>query len=251
MNNNFIKEISCNFEFGGNSTLELNFKNNIYIIEQNLYNYTIKKNGEVVFDQKFNIEANKDILNINFLDKDFQNAIIAYCNNTIDAKSFITGSDFVFRDLSSIFKKLKTEKLKENLLKHKMIIDKIDIYSTYSDESRAIAVALAFFRDEKTQKSTADIAIELNLLYPNLFMPITEQDIHHIKTLDYISKQNGDTINYNQAMTRHDIAKKLNNIIDLKSYDEEMGYKYFADAQDSNTSIETNIDNKIKTRKRS
>ncbi len=121
--------------------------------------------------------------------------------------------------------KLKTEKLRENLLKYKTIIDKIDIHSTYSDENRAIAIALAFFRDEKTQNSLADIAIELNLLYPNLFMPITEQNIHHIRTLDYVSKQGGDTINYNQAMTRYDIAKKLNNIIDLKSYDKEMGYK--------------------------
>lgn len=104
----------------------------------------------------------------------------------------------------------ETKKLKANLAKHKAVIDKSEIHRTYSDESRVVATALAFFRDEKTEKTAADITLELNLLYPELFVPLSEQDVIHLKALSYLCKDGADIINYDVAKTRYDIEKQLN-----------------------------------------
>ena len=141
----------------------------------------------------------------------------------------------------------ETKKLKANLAKHKAVIDKSEIHRTYSDESRVVATALAFFRDEKTEKGVADITLELNLLYPELFVPLSEQDVSHLKTLSYLCKEGADILNYNVAKTRYDISKQLDNIIDLKKFDKETGYK--SSAQMLNDTNDEKTDNKTKTRR--
>ena len=135
----------------------------------------------------------------------------------------------------------ETKKLKANLAKHKAVIDKSEIHRTYSDESRVVATALAFFRDEKTEKTAADITLELNLLYPELFVPLSEQDVIHLKALSYISKAGADIINYDVAKTRYDIEKQLNKT--LLHIGKEGADNINSDTHDEKT------DNKTKTRR--
>lgn len=135
----------------------------------------------------------------------------------------------------------ETKKLKANLTKHKAVIDKSEIHRTYSDESRVVATALAFFRDEKTEKTAADITLELNLLYPELFVPLSEQDVIHLKALSYISKAGADIINYDVAKTRYDIEKQLNKT--LLHIGKEGADNINSDTNDEKT------DNKTKTRR--
>lgn len=135
----------------------------------------------------------------------------------------------------------ETKKLKANLAKHKAVIDKSEIHRTYSDESRVVATALAFFRDEKTEKTAADITLELNLLYPELFVPLSEQDVIHLKALSYISKAGADNINYDVAKTRYDIEKQLNKT--LLHIGKEGADNINSDTNDEKT------DNKTKTRR--
>lgn len=135
----------------------------------------------------------------------------------------------------------ETKKLKANLVKHKAVIDKSEIHRTYSDESRVVATALAFFRDEKTEKTAADITLELNLLYPELFVPLSEQDVIHLKALSYISKAGADIINYDVAKTRYDIEKQLNKT--LLHIGKEGADNINSDTNDEKT------DNKTKTRR--
>lgn len=135
----------------------------------------------------------------------------------------------------------ETKKLKANLAKHKAVIDKSEIHRTYSDESRVVATALAFFRDEKTEKTAADITLELNLLYPELFVPLSEQDVIHLKALSYISKAGADIINYDVAKTRYDIEKQLNKT--LLHIGKEGADNINSDTNDEKT------DNKTKTRR--
>ena len=135
----------------------------------------------------------------------------------------------------------ETKKLKANLAKHKAVIDKSEIHRTYSDESRVVATALAFFRDEKTEKTAADITLELNLLYPELFVPLSEQDVIHLKALSYISKAGADIINYDVAKTRYDIEKQLNKT--LLHIGKEGADNINSDTNDEKT------DNKTKTKR--
>lgn len=135
----------------------------------------------------------------------------------------------------------ETKKLKANLAKHKAVIDKSEIHRTYSDESRVVATALAFFRDEKTEKTAADITLELNLLYPELFVPLSEQDVIHLKALSYISKAGADIINYDVAKTKYDIEKQLNKT--LLHIGKEGADNINSDTNDEKT------DNKTKTRR--
>lgn len=135
----------------------------------------------------------------------------------------------------------ETKKLKANLAKHKAVIDKSEIHRTYSDESRVVATALAFFRDEKTEKTAADITLDLNLLYPELFVPLSEQDVIHLKALSYISKAGADIINYDVAKTRYDIEKQLNKT--LLHIGKEGADNINSDTNDEKT------DNKTKTRR--
>ena len=127
------------------------------------------------------------------------------------------------------------------MAKHKAVIDKSEIHRTYSDESRVVATALAFFRDEKTEKTAADITLELNLLYPELFVPLSEQDVTHLKALSYISKAGADIINYDVAKTRYDIEKQLNKT--LLHIGKEGADNINSDTNDEKT------DNKTKTRR--
>ena len=78
-------------------------------------------------------------------------------------------------------------------------------------------------------------------------MPLSEQDVSHLKTLSYLCKEGADILNYNVAKTRYDISKQLDNIIDLKNFDKETGYK--SSAQMLNDTNDEKTDNKTKTRR--
>lgn len=100
----------------------------------------------------------------------------------------------------------ETKKLRENLAKHKAIVEKNDPHHTQNDESRAVATALAFFRDETTKKSVADVALELNLMYPNLYVPLSEQEVNNLKALSYLYDEGKDIIRLDK---REDISMGL------------------------------------------
>ena len=100
----------------------------------------------------------------------------------------------------------ETRKLRENLAKHKAIVEKNDPHHTQNDESRAVATALAFFCDETTKKSVADVALELNLMYPNLYVPLSEQEVNNLKALSYLYDEGKDIIRLDK---REDISMGL------------------------------------------
>lgn len=81
-----------------------------------------------------------------------------------------------------------------------------------------------------------------NLISPNLSKPLTERDVRHLKTLSYLCEEGAVVINYNTPKTMNDIDKELNNIIDLKNFDEETT-PILNDVKDKNT------DNKTKVRR--
>ncbi len=103
----------------------------------------------------------------------------------------------------------ETRKLRENLAKHKAIVEKNDPHHTQNDESRAVATALAFFRDETTKKSVADVALELNLMYPNLYVPLSEQEVNNLKALSYLYDEGKDIIRLDK---REDISMGLKDL---------------------------------------
>lgn len=103
----------------------------------------------------------------------------------------------------------ETKKLRENLAKHKAIVEKNDPHHTQNDESRAVATALAFFRDETTKKSVADVALELNLMYPNLYVPLSEQEVNNLKALSYLYDEGKDIIRLDK---REDISMGLKDL---------------------------------------
>ena len=127
----------------------------------------------------------------------------------------------------------ETKKLKANLAKHKAVIDKSEIHRTYSDESRVVATALAFFRDEKTEKTAADITLELNLLYPELFVPLSEQEVNNLKALSYLYDEGKDIIRLDK---REDIS------MDLKDFDNK-------NSQNSADDTNDKAENKAKIRR--
>jgi len=127
----------------------------------------------------------------------------------------------------------ETRKLRENLAKHKAIVEKNDPHHTQNDESRAVATALAFFRDETTKKSVADIALELNLMYPNLYVPLSEQEVNNLKALSYLYDEGKDIIRLDK---REDIS------MDLKDFDNK-------NSQNSADDTNDKAENKAKIRR--
>lgn len=127
----------------------------------------------------------------------------------------------------------ETRKLRENLAKHKAIVEKNDPHHTQNDESRAVATALAFFRDETTKKSVADVALELNLMYPNLYVPLSEQEVNNLKALSYLYDEGKDIIRLDK---REDIS------IDLKDFENK-------NSQNSVDNSSDKAENKAKIRR--
>lgn len=127
----------------------------------------------------------------------------------------------------------ETRKLRENLAKHKAIVEKNDPHHTQNDESRAVATALAFFRDETTKKSVADVALELNLMYPNLYVPLSEQEVNNLKALSYLYDEGKDIIRLDK---REDIS------MDLKDFDNK-------NSQNSADDTNDKAENKAKIRR--
>lgn len=200
-------------------------------------------NGYLSNEKFFSLKVNDvEVKDSATLDIAYKNAFSKYENSLIEEDFTIleTERDNFFKEIEA------ADLLRNKLLEHKKNIDSNQNFSTYNYENKAITTALIFFRDENIQRSISDITLELNLIYPNLAIPLTEQNISHIKTLDYVCKEGGGVIDYNKAMTRYDVDKQLNNIIDLKNLDNERGYKYEAPT-DANTEI--NTDNKTKVRR--
>lgn len=127
----------------------------------------------------------------------------------------------------------ETRKLRENLAKHKAIVEKNDPHHTQNDESRAVATALAFFRDETTKKSVADVALELNLMYPNLYVPLSEQEVNNLKALSYLYDEGKDIIRLDK---REDIS------MDLKDFENKNSQNSVDDTSDK-------AENKAKVRR--
>ena len=127
----------------------------------------------------------------------------------------------------------ETRKLRENLAKHKAIVEKNDPHHTQNDESRAVATALAFFRDETTKKSVADVALELNLMYPNLYVPLSEQEVNNLKALSYLYDEGKDIIRLDK---RKDIS------MDLKDFENK-------NSQNSVDNSSDKAENKAKIRR--
>lgn len=127
----------------------------------------------------------------------------------------------------------ETRKLRENLAKHKAIVEKNDPHHTQNDESRAVATALAFFRDETTKKSVADVALELNLMYPNLYVPLSEQEVNNLKALSYLYDEGKDIIRLDK---REDIS------MDLKDFENK-------NSQNSVDNSSDKAENKAKIRR--
>ena len=125
------------------------------------------------------------------------------------------------------------DEFRENLAKHKAIVEKNDPHHTQSDESRAVATALAFFRDETTKKSVADVALELNLMYPNLYVPLSEQEVNNLKALSYLYDEGKDIIRLDK---REDIS------MDLKDFDNK-------NSQNSADDTNDKAENKAKIRR--
>lgn len=195
-------------------------------------------NKEKFFSLKVNDVEVKDSAT---LDIAYKNAFSKYENSLMENEK----EDFTILETErdNFFKEIEAADLLRNkLLEHKKNIDSNQNFSTYNYENKAIATALTFFRDENIQRSISDITLELNLISPNLSKPLTERDVRHLKTLSYLCEEGAVVINYNAPKTMNDIDKELNNIIDLKNFDEEIT-SILNDVKDKNT------DNKTKVRR--
>lgn len=196
-------------------------------------------NGYLSNEKFFSLKVNDvEVKDSATLDIAYKNAFSKYENSLIEEDFTIleTERDNFFKEIEA------ADLLRNKLLEHKKNIDSNQNFSTYDYENKAIVTALTFFRDENIQRSISDITLELNLISPNLSKPLTERDVRHLKTLSYLCEEGAVVINYNTPKTMNDIDKELNNIIDLKNFDEETT-PILNDVKDKNT------DNKTKVRR--
>lgn len=102
------------------------------------------------------------------------------------------------------------QEFKNNLKTCKDAVD-TGVAKNFSEEGKAVALAMEFYTAHGTNKSFDEVATEINLLYPKNQSPLEAQDIERIA--DLVAKDmNGDlkeNINYKEEMNKADVANKF------------------------------------------
>jgi|GEM_PF-3920937 hypothetical protein len=118
------------------------------------------------------------------------------------------GSDYEYKEFLEDME--ATQELKDNLETCQDVVDN-GVAEDFSDEGKAIALAMEFYTAYGTDKDFEEVATEINLLYPKNQSPLEAQDIERIA--DLVAKDmNGDlkeAINYEKEMTRADVEQKF------------------------------------------
>lgn len=103
-----------------------------------------------------------------------------------------------------------TQEFKSNLENCKFAVD-TGVAKNFSEEGKAVALAMEFYTAHGTNKSFDEVATEINLLYPKNQSPLEAQDVERIADL-MAKDMNGDlkeNINYKEEMNKADVANKF------------------------------------------
>ena len=102
------------------------------------------------------------------------------------------------------------QEFKNNLKTCKNAVDN-GIAKNFSEEGKAVALAMEFYTAHGTNKGFDGVATEINLLYPKNQSPLEAHDVERIADL-MAKDMNGDlkeAINYEKEMNKADVAKKF------------------------------------------
>lgn len=118
------------------------------------------------------------------------------------------GSDYEYKEFLEDMQ--ATQELKDNLETCQDVVDN-GVAENFSEEGKAIALAMEFYTAYGTDKDFEEVATEINLLYPKNQSPLEAQDVERIAVL-MTKDMNGDlkeAINYEKEMTRADVEQKF------------------------------------------
>lgn len=127
------------------------------------------------------------------------------------AEQILTGEYKGDNEYSGFLEEMEaTQEFKSNLENCKFAVD-TGVAKNFSEEGKAVALAMEFYTAHGTNKSFDEVATEINLLYPKNQSPLEAQDIERIA--DLVAKDmNGDlkeNINYKEEMNKADVANKF------------------------------------------
>lgn len=103
-----------------------------------------------------------------------------------------------------------TTQLRQDLRNCKLAVEN-GTAATFSEEGKAVALAMEFYTAHGTNKSFDEVATEINLLYPKNQSPLEAHDVERIADL-MAKDMNGDlkeAIDYEKEMTRADVEQKF------------------------------------------
>lgn len=127
------------------------------------------------------------------------------------AEQILTGEYKGDNEYSGFLEEMEaTQEFKSNLENCKFAVD-TGIAKDFSEEGKAVALAMEFYTAHGTNKSFDEVATEINLLYPKNQSPLEAQDVERIADL-MAKDMNGDlkeAINYEKEMTRADVEQKF------------------------------------------
>lgn len=118
------------------------------------------------------------------------------------------GSDYEYKEFLEDMQ--ATQELKDNLETCQDAVDN-GVAENFSEEGKAIALAMEFYTSYGTDKDFEEVATEINLLYPKNQSPLEAQDVERIAAL-MTKDMNGDlkeAIDYEKEMTRADVEQKF------------------------------------------
>ncbi|WP_103612913.1 hypothetical protein [Campylobacter concisus] len=127
------------------------------------------------------------------------------------AEQILTGEYKGDNEYSGFLKEMEaTQEFKSNLENCKFAVDN-GVAEDFSEEGKAVALAMEFYTVYGVDKDFEEVATEINLLYPKNQSPLEAQDIERIA--DLVAKDmNGDlkeALNYEKEMNKADVAKKF------------------------------------------
>ena len=127
------------------------------------------------------------------------------------AEQILTGEYKGDNEYSGFLEEMEaTQEFKSNLENCKFAVDP-GVAKNFSEEGKAVALAMEFYTAHGTNKSFDEVATEINLLYPKNQSPLEAQDVERIADL-MAKDMNGDlkeNINYKEEMNKADVANKF------------------------------------------
>lgn len=127
------------------------------------------------------------------------------------AEQILTGEYKGDNEYSGFLEEMEaTQEFKSNLENCKFAVD-TGVAKNFSEEGKAVALAMEFYTAHGTNKSFDEVATEINLLYPKNQSPLEAQDVERIADL-MAKDMNGDlkeNINYKEEMNKADVANKF------------------------------------------